>query len=268
LACTSDRQIHNAKRVVGNGGPFCFGSGEKIIPVPAFDTARPAMYRPSSMKKSRTQGDYWGSYYDKAEAPVLPSQFALFVANEIVTGELPPVGTIFDVGCGNGRDALFFLQLGYQVRGLDASHAAIAVCHQRREAAGPDVAARGGFQAGAADDPAAWDRLTNDSGEGAALVYARFFFHAIDPAAEDAVLANAAKLLKARGGALCAEFRTPADRDAAKVTPEHYRRFIDLAAFTDRAVAVGLTPLWQAEGRGMAKYRQDDAHVARLIALA
>lgn len=217
---------------------------------------------------AQTNGDYWGSYYGKQEAPVLPSQFALFVANEVATGELSPVGTVFDIGCGNGRDALFFLQLGYQVRGLDGSDAAIAVCQQRLEQTGPEQAKRGRFIAGPADAAESWAELARDSGDGSLLIYARFFFHAIDEAAELAVIAQAAALIGRRGGAFCAEFRTPADRDAAKVTPEHYRRFIDLAGFADRVSASGLTPLWQAEGRGMAKYRQDDAHVARLIAVA
>ena len=231
-------------------------------------TARQALCnRTVIMTGAQPARDYWGSYYGRREAPVLPSQFALFVANEIATGELPPVGTICDVGCGNGRDALFFLQLGYQVLGLDASTAAIAACRERLAGMSEDLAARGRFVDGPADQGSSWQ----DLGKGVAgpvLVYARFFFHAIDDDAEAAVIAHAAELIGRNGGAFCAEFRTPEDRDAAKVTPEHYRRFIDPQAFAARVAAAGLKPVWQAEGRGMAKYRQDDAHVARLIATA
>jgi SAM-dependent methyltransferase len=218
------------------------------------------------MNTTNSARDYWGSYYGKREAPVLPSQFALFVANEIATEELPPVRTVLDIGCGNGRDAHFFLQLGYHVRGLDASAAAVEVCRDRLNQAGADMAGRGSFVAGPADSPATWSELAGGLAE-PLLVYARFFFHAIDDLAELAVLENAAALLKRTGGALCAEFRTPADESAAKVTPEHYRRFIAIDHFAARCRSVGLNPGWQAEGRGMAKYRQDDAHVARLIAL-
>jgi SAM-dependent methyltransferase len=219
------------------------------------------------MEGSPPSSDYWGTYYGKQEAPVLPSQFALFVANEIATGEIPPVGTICDIGCGNGRDALFFLQLGYQVQGLDASDAAITVCRERLATSGATMAARGRFHSGAADAGESWQRL-GETLSGPVLVYARFFFHAIDDAAELAVLAHAAALIGRSGGAFCAEFRTPEDRDAAKVTPAHYRRFIDLDQFAGRVAAAGLKPVWQAEGRGMAKYRADDAHVARLVAIA
>ncbi|MFM5948124.1 MAG: class I SAM-dependent methyltransferase [Novosphingobium sp.] len=219
------------------------------------------------MEGPHPPSDYWGAYYGKEEAPVLPSQFALFVANEIATGEIPPVGTICDIGCGNGRDALFFLQLGYAVRGLDASDAAVAVCRQRLSASGKELAARGRFHQGAADAADCWQSMAEDI-PGPVLVYARFFFHAIDDAAELEVLAHAASLIDRNGGALCAEFRTQEDRDSAKATPAHYRRFIDPDDFAGRVVAAGLKPLWQAKGRGMAKYREDDAHVARIVAIA
>ncbi len=218
------------------------------------------------MNGSNNQNEYWGSYYGKQEVPVLPSQFALFVGNELATGEISPVASIFDIGCGNGRDAMFFAQLGYQVRGLDASEAAIVACKERLDQVSPGQAARAAFMAGPADTPGSWAELTAGT-EGAALVYARFFFHAIDDETELTVLDQIAQLLRARGGAFCAEFRTPADRDAAKVTPQHYRRFIELGGFAERVARTGLKAIWQAEGRGMAKYRQDDAHVGRLIAV-
>ena len=34
---------------------------------------------------------------------------------------IPPNGTILDVGCGSGRDSLYFLNKGYNVISLDAS---------------------------------------------------------------------------------------------------------------------------------------------------
>ncbi|MBK8903340.1 MAG: class I SAM-dependent methyltransferase [Anaerolineaceae bacterium] len=36
-----------------------------------------------------------------------------------------PKGTVLDVGCGQGRDALFLAQQGYQVTGIDASQRGI-----------------------------------------------------------------------------------------------------------------------------------------------
>ena len=208
--------------------------------------------------------DYWGTYYGKREAPVLPSQFAVFIANEILTGELPAVRTIVELGCGNGRDSLFFLRHGFSVRGLDGSPEAIAACQEGLEAQSSAIQAQATFRHGAADSRESWDWL-GDMPEGPVLIYARFFFHAIDRETGAAVLAQAARLLSRRGGALCAEFRTDQDAAAAKVTPTHYRRFIAPDDFAAQ-LAAGMDVAWRSEGRGMAKYRSDDAHVARFIA--
>lgn len=218
------------------------------------------------MEDLKNSGGYWSSYYASEDVPQLPSQFAVLVANELQNGDLPSVGTIIDVGCGNGRDALYFLNLGYTVRGLDASAEAISSCERRRDASRLPQGVTGNFLAGAADSPEAWLRL-GEGLAGAVLVYARFFFHAITEPAQADVLQQAAALLRKRGGAFCAEFRTPDDRDRAKQTSEHYRRYIKLTEFADSLKLAGLNPIWQAEGRGMAKYRKDDATVARVFAL-
>ena len=65
---------------------------------------------------------YWDSFYthDQLIRQQPPSQFAAFVASEF--GDFP---LIVDVGCGNGRDTLFFAHLGYSTLGIDRSSAAI-----------------------------------------------------------------------------------------------------------------------------------------------
>lgn len=217
------------------------------------------------MNGGASNAGYWDSFYSLQSSPELPSQFALFVANELLTGQLPTPAAIIDIGCGNGRDCLFFARLGYATAGIDRSSAAIAACTQR-------LARELGAEhpmpvlcAGEADQNDL-HRLA-DTFTGPLLLYSRFFFHAIDAAAEARVIANAAAILAHHGGALASEFRTLADAASAKATPQHYRRFIDPDAFADRLGAAGLSVQWRAEGRGMAKYRADDAHVARLIAV-
>lgn len=208
-------------------------------------------------------GGYWDSYYRQSGVPELPSQFALFVANEVLTDELPRPAAVLDIGCGNGRDSLFFAQLGFAVGALDRSEAAIALCGERLAARSGDPA-RTRLRAGHADSEDL-DLLAREF-SGPLLLYSRFFFHAIDEAAEARVITNAAMILKRHGGALAVEYRSLADAGSAKVTLQHYRRFIDPEAFAARVAAAGLSLRWRAEGRGMAKFRADDAHVARLIA--
>ena len=47
------------------------------------------------------------------------SQFVAFMR------EWEPKGSVLDVGCGQGRDALFLAELGYDVTGIDASQVGI-----------------------------------------------------------------------------------------------------------------------------------------------
>jgi tellurite methyltransferase len=215
------------------------------------------------MTEAGTSGGYWDSYYRQHGVPELPSQFALFVANEVMTGELAAPAALLDIGCGNGRDTLFFAQLGFTIGALDRSAAAIKLCSERlQQKCGTAAAAlRVGDAAGDGLE------LLAAEFEGPLLIYSRFFFHAIDEAAEASIIRSVAAVLKSRGGALALEYRTINDATSTKVTPGHYRRFIDPEAFAARMAAAGLTIQWRAEGRGMAKYRADDAHVARLIAV-
>jgi hypothetical protein len=123
----------------------------------------------------------------------------------------------------------------------------------------------GHFLVGRVDDDDIWQELA-EGAVGPVLVYARFFFHAIDSNAEERVLDSVARLLHDRGGAVCVEARTHLDEGTTKATPEHYRRFIRPDAFAAALEQRGLDVRYRVEGTGMAKYRQDDAHVFRMIA--
>lgn len=60
---------------------------------------------PAVMMAAGPNSGCWDSYYRQLGAPELPSQFALFVANEVMTGELAAPAALLDIGCGNGRAA-------------------------------------------------------------------------------------------------------------------------------------------------------------------
>ena len=187
---------------------------------------------------SREQSaDYWNGYYsDKAAAvaaPAIPSQFAAFVL-----GSLEGIDHIVEFGCGNGRDSLFFARQGFKVTGVDASEAAISGCTE--QAAKQSVPAR--FLAatlGVDDIPAmVWGGSMPNDLRGTVL-YARFFLHAVPESAEDAFFVIAGSLAQ-RGAAVAVEFRTDRDEKQEKVTPQHYRRFINPLAFHTKSVVAGL----------------------------
>lgn len=202
---------------------------------------------------------YWEQYYSRGEVPDEPSAFARFVA-----ARLPGNAPIIEIGCGNGRDSRYFLAQGRDVCAIDACGVAISGCRDWLAQLGPG-AGKGRFFEGRGDDPETWQRLAAEVTE-APLIYARFLFHALNDETENAILDHAARLLHHRGGALCAEFRTPRDAASSKVAPEHYRRFVDPDAFVAKLGQRGLTPSFRTEGLGMAIYLTEDAHVARVIA--
>jgi SAM-dependent methyltransferase len=201
------------------------------------------------------RSDYWDEYY-AARATTrrpLPSQFATFVA-----GELERPHRVIELGCGNGRDSIFFASYGHQVTGVDGSEAAVQACSALAGALGESAT----FLQSAIDDPALADRLSGS--EGPHLLYARFFVHAITDAEEQRFL-DLAAALTSPGDVLAVEYRTVRDQVGAKETGAHYRRFVLPATFQARALERGFEVTYAVEGFGFAKFRHDDAYVARTI---
>ena len=201
------------------------------------------------------RSDYWDEYY-AARATTrrpLPSQFATFVA-----GELDRPHRVIELGCGNGRDSIFFSSYGHEVVGVDGSEAAVAASSHLAEALGEQAT----FVQSAIDDPALADRL--GEGDGPKALYARFFIHAITDE-EEQVLLDLAATVTNPGDLLAVEYRTIRDQVGAKETETHYRRFVLPATFQARALERGFEVTYAVEGFGFAKYRHDDAYVARTL---
>jgi cyclopropane fatty-acyl-phospholipid synthase-like methyltransferase len=199
---------------------------------------------------------YWDDYYASRSsvARPLPSQFATFVAGEL-TGQC----RVVELGCGNGRDSIFFASYGHDVTGVDGSESAVKGCQTLAEALG--VEAR--FLHSSIDDPELPGRLGR-AGEhdGQLVIYARFFVHAITDEEEKDFFALATQLTSP-GDVLAVEYRTVRDQSGAKVTDAHYRRFVAPSSFQANALASGFEVTYAAEGFGFAKYKQDDAYCAR-----
>ena len=49
----------------------------------------------------------------------------IYLFDQILRGRIAPGMTVFDAGCGQGRNLVFFLQEGYDVSGVDPAPAAI-----------------------------------------------------------------------------------------------------------------------------------------------
>ena len=74
----------------------------------------------------------------------LPAQFGeidIYVFDQLLRGRLASGTRILDVGCGSGRNLVYFLRAGYQVFGLDPDPGSIQAVQQLASRLAPDLPA-------------------------------------------------------------------------------------------------------------------------------
>jgi bifunctional enzyme CysN/CysC len=199
---------------------------------------------------------HWQSYYKSDVAPIGQSSFA-----ELITVDFPKARCLLEVGCGNGRDAVFFAKLGIDVTALDISSAAIETCLEHHE--GTSAC----FKTGSIDD------LFSGVVERFDTIYSRFSLHAMTPSEEQVFIELAAQLLLP-GGRLyieCRSINDPLAREGDVLSPTerlfgHYRRFIIPDEISRGVSDVGLAVVDISEVKGVAQLGDDDPVVIRLIA--
>lgn len=201
---------------------------------------------------------FWEQFYDsqlQQRAFLPPSQFAAFMAQE-----LPPESGIVDIGCGNGRDTIFFNLLKFDAIGIDAAEYGIAMAKINAEQMG---FSHSHFYC----DPVCSDRLTAEIGRRRnteLCVYGRFFLHAITQTEQADLFTLLASILSL-GQKLAFEYRTLEDEQLLKVAAPHYRRYQSMQQLDDQLGAVGFDKIYGVQGQGFAKYQDEDAYVARGI---
>lgn len=207
---------------------------------------------------------YWDEYYRFGRPEIEePSSFARACRARIDDDQL-----LFELGCGNGRDALFFADQGMHVVACDQSTVAIARLSQR-----PDLDRFRHRPRFLQADFAALPSLHRGEVD---IVYSRFSMHAATRQAASAALAWSAAALR-RGGALMIEARSvrgslygrgepvPGERDAF-FYDGHYRRFLRSDELSAEITALGLKVDDLVEADGLAKFKDDDPVVIRLMA--
>lgn len=205
-----------------------------------------------------TTKTHWESYYqNQLNATPPPSQFAAFIAAEYAAGR-----QILDLGCGNGRDTVFFAQHSSNVVGVDGSEAAVKAANS--------LAGRLNSQArfvnSLIEDEQLHQKILEHKDKELPLVlYSRFFLHAITEEQQHEFFKIAQLVCAQPGDIVALEFRTIRDRDLPKVTSAHYRRYIDPISIITIGDRLGFVVDYFVEGFGYAKYRNDDAYVARII---
>lgn len=203
---------------------------------------------------------YWVAYYDKLLANNKNKNPSPFAQSLVEQGYLKGKSMV-ELGCGNGRDALFFAKNGAIVTAIDQCENTTQILNNYE-----------GVTSYASDFTNLEPVITSEKFD---LVYSRFTIHSIDEEGENRVLNWAFSNLK-KGGKLCVEARTLKDPICGKGEDkgsnvwfynEHHRRFIDAAAFRYKLQEVGFDLVFFQEKNGFAKYKEEDPIVLRMIAL-
>ena len=199
--------------------------------------------------------NYWDKFYSKVYNP-LPSQFAIFIANEYQGNN-----TLIDFGCGSGRDTFFFSKIYKNVIGIYSSNKVIEKNISNK------IEKNLKFINDDLSNPHNLELLIKEelTNRGFNIFYGRFFLHAVDENIENIFL-NLFKNINLKNNLLALEFRTSNDEFLKKEFGNHYRRYINTVNFKKKLENLNLNIEYFIEGQGYAKFKNDDAYVARVIA--
>lgn len=211
-------------------------------------------------KNIEVNKDYWNKFY-QSNFKHTPSQFCVCVLTEI-----PEETVIVELGSGNGRDSLYFASQGHQVVALDLSKEAIESCIH--ECAQRKIDHTTFIQADLSklkdvSEAVAIARLKSDNET--VIYYSRFVMHSLDDVQEVKFLKILSNCMQSEE-LVYFEFRSKEDASLDKHFGGHYRRYVDTNVFIKRLNDLGMKINYKLIGQGMAKYKEEDPFVVRIIA--
>tara|TARA_B110000503_G_scaffold141547_1_gene235427 strand:- start:1044 stop:1646 length:603 start_codon:yes stop_codon:yes gene_type:complete len=193
--------------------------------------------------------NYWETFYEKHPENKIPSNFAVYI-NSVYLNKNK---TLLELGCGNGRDAIYFINQGLKVTAIDLATKEIDYLKQLNI---QNITFK------AHDFTKLYEYSNFD------FVYSRFTLHSINEDSENSVLSQLNGVLKP-GGLFLLEARSIKDKELEKEFGiDHYRRYIDLERVTKKIKDKGFTIIESLESQGLAKYKRENPYVIRIIARA
>ena len=202
-----------------------------------------------------TEKSYWNEYYKGNNVPTDPSDFARFALSYIKEER-----KLIDLGCGNGRDSIYFCKNGLRVTAVDSSQEAI---NSLNTSSLPIFSVCDDFVTTKALFCVDYD-----------YCYARWSIHAINQKQQDELLPNVYKSLKI-GGLFLVEARSVNDSkygqgeqlsDNEFFFNEHYRRFIEKQIFIKQLMILGFEIIYLNESDEFSKVNDDNPTLIRVIA--
>ena len=251
------------KNVVGIDLPFDEPRSPDIVlpndgertPLELVERLERVLY-PNIVEDTVDNSAYWNQYYKNRVCSEEPSPFAQYVSTLVEPGK-----RMVELGCGNGRDAVFFAGQGLRVTALDMSQAAIAQLQSRNLDSAEFLC--GDFVNSDVHQPDSYD-----------YAYSRFTIHSINRNQEQVLLGNLFRGLRPKGK-LFIEVRGVNDplfgkgrqvERNAYFYDNHYRRFIVLDELAASLEQRGFLVEYAQERTGFAPYGNDDPPVIRIVA--
>lgn len=214
-----------------------------------------------TVKNVEFNKNYWDSFY-KSNHKHTPSQFCVCVLTEIDSDI-----AIVELGSGNGRDSHFFASQGHFTVAMDLSHQAIKSCKDLAKSRNiehstffqGDLTSRESIQ-----KVIEYARINAEGKEVA--FYSRFVMHSVDDEQELAFLKMLSECMQSNE-VVYFEFRSKEDAELKKHYGGHFRRYVDTDSFNQQLTQkFGFEIDYSITGKGMAKFKEEDPFVSRVIA--
>lgn len=204
---------------------------------------------------------YWTEYYAKNSKPTDSSTFAEFILPKLDKNK-----NLIELGCGNGRDSIYFVQNNLKVVAVDQVQCEIDYLNENHKEENIIFVA---------DDFTNLDNTKHEiiNETDFDYIYSRFTFHSINEKKENRTLDWIEKNLS-EGGYFLLEARSindPMFKQGNALSENenftnHYRRYMDLDVITDKLESRNFEIIYKIEDNNLAVYKDDNPYVIRIIA--
>lgn len=208
-------------------------------------------------KNNKMDKEYWNKYYKTHKNPGTPSPFAIYIQKYISENN-----TLLELGCGNGRDAVYLANNGLSVIGMDQISEEIDFLNSKYSNENLKFIC----------DDFTNIKLINNTFNN---IYSRFTLHAISEKQANDVLQWTLNHLE-NDGLFLLEVRSTNDElynEGEKIIGErnvritsHYRRFIEFDILKTKITNLGFHIVEAIEDKNLAVYKDENPVVIRIIA--
>ena len=199
--------------------------------------------------------NYWNKYYKKNKGVFKPSNFAIFSKKILKKFK----GVVYDIGCGNGRDTIYFNKNKIDCYGLDQSDSIIKKNKKKFKKYSRKFIKKNFVN---------YNYLNFNK---SIAIYARFSLHSINSKKEAIFIKKISKIKKLK--LIFIEVRTIFDELYGKgkkigtdeYITTHYRRFINPIKLRKK-IKKNFKIIEYRVSRNLAKYKKENPKILRIVA--